>query len=138
MRVHWVCFHWSGGDWVQNLCLSVSTPLLTGRPNRFDELDWYLDVTSSSLLDLARRFWNQCYKGEKQTKTLARYSSHYFRTSFMLECMQRLTKIIVHNQQHSRIAYRNTGRRGRSTNTICLVGLKGERKSTETFCFLTK
>ena len=127
MRVHSACFHWSGGDWVRNCCLSESTPLLTRRPNRFDELDWYLDVIcSSSLLDLARRFWNQYYKGEKQTKTLARYSSHYFKTSFMLECMQRLTKIIVHNQQHLRIAYRILEDGGRSTNRICLVGLKGE------------
>ena len=41
-------------------------------------------------------------KEKNKQKRLARYSSHYFKTSFMLDCMQRLTKIIVHNQQHSR------------------------------------
>ena len=81
---------------MRNSSLSESTPLLTGRPNWFDELDWYLDViVSSSLLDFAHRFWNQYYKGEKQTKTLAKHSPHYLKTSFMLERMQRLQKSAV-------------------------------------------
>ena len=68
MRIHLACFHWSGGNWIRNCCLSESTPPLTGRPNWFDELYWFPDVIfSSSFLDLARRFWNQYYKGEKQT-----------------------------------------------------------------------
>ena len=38
---------------------------------------------------------NTIKEKNKQSKTLAKYSSHFFITSFMLECMQRLTKIFI-------------------------------------------
>ena len=62
-EMHSACFQWSEGDRLTNCSLLECVTLLTGSPNWFDGSVWETDAIFLCIFfDLARRFWNQCWK----------------------------------------------------------------------------